>query len=80
MLSYLMTIVFGERIFRYVSPGTHQFEKYIKDEELVAMLGGQGHVLYDITDYTYDPVRGKWMFVPWPRVNYFVTTRKSATK
>ena len=37
-LSYLLTIVAAEKVFRLVEPGTHTFSKFVNPEELVGFF------------------------------------------
>jgi 2-polyprenyl-6-hydroxyphenyl methylase/3-demethylubiquinone-9 3-methyltransferase len=37
-LSYLLTIVAAEKVFRLVEPGTHTFSKFVDPEELVGFF------------------------------------------
>ena|SRR5258707_13166409 len=37
-LSYLLTIVAAEKVFRLVEPGTHTFSKFVNPEELIGFF------------------------------------------
>ncbi|KAI0249715.1 S-adenosyl-L-methionine-dependent methyltransferase [Lactifluus subvellereus] len=73
-LSYLLTIVAAEKVFRLVEPGTHTFSKFVNPEELVGFFAkplAQGACPWISRTYSHGlptrteaEVRGI-VYVPW---------------
>ncbi|KAJ3187065.1 Hexaprenyldihydroxybenzoate methyltransferase, mitochondrial [Gaertneriomyces sp. JEL0708] len=80
-LSYLLTIFLAERVLRWVPNGTHDWEKYVKPEELVAWMGNAGCRVWDQKGLAFNPLLNSWKIVDPAmgglEVNYILTAVKS---
>lgn len=76
--AYALAIVGAEYILRWVPAGTHQWERFVRPEELKAALRGAELSLTDITGMAYDPLADRWSLSRDTDVNYFATATKAA--
>ncbi len=77
--SFLMAIVGAEYVLGWLPRGTHQWEKFIRPEELEEWLGRAGMEVIDRTGVAYNPFTGKWLKAPEDMdVNYMLLARKGA--
>ncbi len=76
--AYALAIVGAEYILRWVPAGTHQWERFVRPDELKAALSGAGLSLSDTTGMVYDPLGDHWSLSRDTDVNYFVTATKKA--
>ena len=85
-LSYILTILLAENIFGLVPQGTHDFQKYLRPDELQKAVEetksdkkwGQ---VRDITGTGLNPITGKWFKLPdWvpgsQDVNYLLSAQR----
>ncbi|RIA82085.1 S-adenosyl-L-methionine-dependent methyltransferase [Glomus cerebriforme] len=85
-LSYLLTILLAENIFNLVPQGTHDFQKYLRPDELQKVVeeknnDDQWGKVKDITGIGLNPITGKWYKLPdWIPgkldVNYLLTAQR----
>ncbi len=59
--SFLMAIIGAEYVLRWLPRGTHQWEKFIRPEELEEWLKDAGMAVIDRTGVIYNPLTGKWL-------------------
>jgi 2-polyprenyl-6-hydroxyphenyl methylase / 3-demethylubiquinone-9 3-methyltransferase len=76
--AYALAIVGAEYVLRWVPAGTHQWERFVRPQELKAALGGAGLTLADTTGMVYDPLGDRWSLSRDTDVNYFATATKAA--
>ncbi|KAL1924256.1 uncharacterized protein VTP21DRAFT_7291 [Calcarisporiella thermophila] len=79
--AWLTTIFMAERILGLVPSGTHDYNKYIRPEELVeAVKALPGWILRDVRGIGFDPIQRRWFssatFPPAGLANYFLTAQK----
>jgi 2-polyprenyl-6-hydroxyphenyl methylase/3-demethylubiquinone-9 3-methyltransferase len=82
-LSYILTILLAENTFKLVPQGTHDFQKYLRPDELQRIVEKDdkwGKVI-DITGIGLNPITSKWYKVPdWIPgkldVNYLLTAQR----
>ncbi|PKC17747.1 ubiquinone biosynthesis O-methyltransferase [Rhizophagus irregularis] len=85
-LSYILTILLAENTFKIVPQGTHDFQKYLRPDELQKIIENiknddkWGKVI-DITGIGLNPITSKWCKLPdWIPgkfdVNYFLTAQR----
>jgi len=58
--SYLMAIVGAEMIMRWLPKGTHDWQKFIKPEELVDMIANAGLTSVDKKGFVFNPLTADW--------------------
>ena len=75
--AYALAIVGAEYILRWLPVGTHQWERFVRPEELKAGLVGAGLTLADTTGMVYDPLADAWSLSRDTDVNYFATATKA---
>jgi ubiquinone biosynthesis O-methyltransferase len=75
-LSYYGMIVGGEKLFRIVPEGTHDWNKFIKPEEIVNILKEYGYCLKDLTGVSYNPLTGNMDFSKDMSMNYILLAKK----
>jgi 2-polyprenyl-6-hydroxyphenyl methylase/3-demethylubiquinone-9 3-methyltransferase len=71
--AYALAIIGAELILRWLPVGTHQWQRFVKPEELTNALDAAGLTLTDTTGMIYDPLADEWRLGPDIDVNYFVT-------
>jgi 2-polyprenyl-6-hydroxyphenyl methylase/3-demethylubiquinone-9 3-methyltransferase len=77
MKAYALAIVGAEYVLRWMPVGTHQWERFVRPEELKAALRGAGLTLADTTGMVYDPLADRWSLSRDTDVNYFATATKA---
>jgi 2-polyprenyl-6-hydroxyphenyl methylase/3-demethylubiquinone-9 3-methyltransferase len=60
----------AEYIVRWLPAGTHDWRKFVRPSELVAILRRHGLDVSDLTGVTYDPLRRSWSLSRDLGVNY----------
>jgi 2-polyprenyl-6-hydroxyphenyl methylase/3-demethylubiquinone-9 3-methyltransferase len=75
--SFGLAIVGAEYILGWLPKGTHQWEKFIKPEELESWLAGESLKTLDRTGVTYNPFSGEWRRARDMDVNYMLVARKA---
>ncbi len=79
--SFLMAIVGAEYVLRWLPRGTHQWEKFIRPEELEEWLRTAGMEVIDRTGVIYNPLTGKWLKADDDMdVNYMLLAHKPAAE
>lgn len=58
--SYIVAILGAERVMRWLPKGTHQWSKFIKPNELIAMARFAGLKVKNQTGFVFNPVRWHW--------------------
>jgi len=78
--AYLLTILGAEHVFGWVPVGTHDYEKYVKIEDLKKMMQDVNLDCVNVMGLTFDPVYSKWKESDDLSCNYFVygVPRKSS--
>jgi 2-polyprenyl-6-hydroxyphenyl methylase/3-demethylubiquinone-9 3-methyltransferase len=71
--AYALAIVGAEYILRWLPIGTHQWERFVRPEELGTALSVAGLKLTDTTGMVYNPLADEWRLGPDTDVNYFAT-------
>jgi len=68
--SYLFAIVGAEYILRWLPIGTHEWEKFVKPEELEETLKNYNFELSDISGLKFNIINNQWYFSDDKSVNY----------
>src|SRR6476661_6628876 len=74
--SFALAIVGAEYILRWLPIGTHQWDRFVRPEELATALSAAGLKLTDNTGMVYNPLADEWRLGPDTAVNYFATAVK----
>ena len=74
--SFALAIVGAEYVLRWLPKGTHEWEKFIKPEELGVWLANNGAVVKSETGVVYHPVGREWKRAKDMDVNYMLVAQK----
>ena len=75
--SYIKAIIGAEYILRWLPIGTHDWNKFIKPEELEKTLSQQKFLTVDIRGMKFNPFSKKWKISSDLSVNYIISSFKS---
>ncbi|MDC0426643.1 bifunctional 2-polyprenyl-6-hydroxyphenol methylase/3-demethylubiquinol 3-O-methyltransferase UbiG [Pelagibacteraceae bacterium] len=75
--SYIKAIVGAEYILRWLPIGTHDWNKFIKPEELERKLTDLDFSISDLTGLDYNPIFQEWKKTKNVSVNYIITSKKN---
>ena len=68
--SYIFAIVRAEYILRWLPIGTHEWEKFLKPEDLISILKKNDLSLDRIDGMNFNLIRNKWSVSKDKSVNY----------
>jgi len=74
--AYALTIVGAELILRWLPVGTHQWQRFVRPDELGTALTRAGLTLTDTIGMIYNPLADEWRLGRDTDVNYFATARR----
>lgn len=74
--SFALAIVGAEYILRWLEPGTHQWERFVKPEELKEAITKSGLTPTDERGMMYNPLGSGWRLTSDTDVNYFLSAKK----
>tara|TARA_B110001452_G_scaffold164189_1_gene136952 strand:- start:2 stop:637 length:636 start_codon:yes stop_codon:yes gene_type:complete len=77
LMSYLKAIIGAEYILRWLPIGTHDWNKFIKPEELEKLLQDEKFTTVDIKGLEFNPILSKWKKSNNLSVNYIITSLKN---
>ncbi|HFC05673.1 MAG TPA: bifunctional 2-polyprenyl-6-hydroxyphenol methylase/3-demethylubiquinol 3-O-methyltransferase UbiG [Rhizobiales bacterium] len=75
--SFGLAIIGAEYILGWMPKGTHQWEKFIKPEELKSWLEEAGMSQKTLSGVTYNPITGTWNRSGDVAVNYMIAAMKA---
>ena len=75
--SYIKAIIGAEYILRWLPIGTHDWNKFLKPEELVQKLIDKNFKSNNIKGLEYNPIFNKWKKSDNLSVNYIVSSIKN---
>ena len=75
--SYIFAIVGAEYILRWLPIGTHEWEKFVKPEDLIAILRKNNLKLDRINGMNFNILKNKWSVSNDKSVNYIAKFIKS---
>ena len=75
--SFVKAIVGAEYILRWLPIGTHDWNKFIKPEELEQHLAKNNFKTVDIKGLEYNPIFKKWKKTNNLSVNYIICSTKT---
>ena len=68
--SYMFAIIGAEYILRWLPIGTHEWEKFVKPDELKKELLNNGLVLEKLDGVKFNPIKNEWFLSKDTSVNY----------
>tara|TARA_B110000305_G_C19115155_1_gene481680 strand:- start:243 stop:740 length:498 start_codon:yes stop_codon:yes gene_type:complete len=77
LMSYLKAIVGAEYILRWLPVGTHDWNKFLKPEELEELLLNEKFSTIDIKGLEFNPILNKWKKSDNLSVNYIICSSKN---
>ena len=77
LTSYLKAIIGAEYILRWLPIGTHDWNKFIKPEELETYLSQEKFLTVDIKGLNFNPLLNKWKKSKDLSVNYIICSLKN---
>ena len=77
LTSYVKAIIGAEYILRWLPIGTHEWNKFIKPEELEKKLFDEKHSTIDIRGLEFNPITRKWKRSNNLSVNYMICSKKT---
>jgi len=75
--SYIKAIIGAEYILRWLPIGTHDWNKFIKPEELEKFLSDENFSTLDVKGLKYNPLSKKWKKTKDLSVNYIISSLKN---
>ncbi len=76
LTSYIKAIIGAEYILRWLPIGTHEWNKFIKPEELQEILSQEKFSTFDIKGLNFNPLLNKWKKSNDLSVNYIICSIK----
>jgi len=76
LTSYVKAIVGAEYILRWLPIGTHDWNKFLKPEELEKLINDVGCSTIDIKGLSFNPFFKVWKKSQDLSVNYIITAKK----
>ncbi|HWA62432.1 MAG TPA: bifunctional 2-polyprenyl-6-hydroxyphenol methylase/3-demethylubiquinol 3-O-methyltransferase UbiG [Caulobacteraceae bacterium] len=68
----------AEHILRWVPPGTHDWNRFLKPEELRGFLAGEPVTVEGPVGLVLEPMNGRWRRSPDADINYMMTVKRRA--
>ena len=75
--SYIFAIVGAEYILRWLPIGTHDWEKFVKPDDLITIAKKSKLDQVDISGLKFNPLINKWNLSNDRSVNYIATFKKN---
>jgi len=76
-ISYIKAIIGAEYILRWLPIGTHDWNKFIKPEELEKFLSDENFSTLDVKGLKFNPLSKKWKKTKDLSVNYIISSLKN---
>ena len=76
IISKYSAIYFAENILNWIPKGTHDFNKFIKPEEIINGLKKEKIKVIDFKGLIYNPLNSNWHLSNNKLINYFCTLKK----
>ena len=77
LTSYIKAIVGAEYILRWLPIGTHDWNKFLRPEELESKLCELNFLTKDVKGLSFNPFLKKWHKTEDLSVNYIITAEKN---
>ena len=76
LMSYVKAIIGAEYVLRWLPIGTHDWNKFLKPEELEKLLQNEKFSTIDIKGLEFNPVLNRWKKSDNLSVNYIICSSK----
>jgi 2-polyprenyl-6-hydroxyphenyl methylase / 3-demethylubiquinone-9 3-methyltransferase len=76
--SFATVIFAAEYLLRQVPRGTHDWQRFIRPEEMRHLLAGAGLELIDMSGLSIAPLKGSWSVSPDMVIDYILAARRAA--
>ncbi|GJD93694.1 bifunctional 2-polyprenyl-6-hydroxyphenol methylase/3-demethylubiquinol 3-O-methyltransferase UbiG [Methylobacterium iners] len=76
--SYALAIVGAEYVLGWLPKGTHDWDKFVRPDELTRAVGAGGLRVCDTTGVVYNPLSDRWSASRDTAVNYMIAADKPA--
>ena len=77
VVSYIKAIIGAEYVMRWLPIGTHNWNKFVRPEELETKLTKLGFSLKDVSGLSFNPILNEWKKSKDFSVNYILTVKKN---
>ena len=77
LTSYVKAIIGAEYILRWLPIGTHDWNKFIKPEDLEKNLNKQKFETLEVKGMVFNPLTSKWKRSDNLSVNYIICSKKN---
>ena len=77
LTSYVKAIIGAEYVLRWLPIGTHDWNKFIKPEELKKKLTDLNFSITNLTGLSFNPIFQEWKRSKDVSVNYIITSKKT---
>ena len=77
IVSYIKAIVGAEYILRWLPIGTHDWNKFIRPEELEKKLSSANFSTIDVKGLEFNPLFNKWKQSDNLSVNYIICSKRN---
>ena len=77
LTSYVKAIVGAEYILRWLPIGTHDWNKFVKPEELEKKLTDLNFSINDVMGLDFNPISQEWKKTKNVSVNYIIVAKKN---
>ena len=74
--SLIFAKIFGEYVLNWIPIGTHQFEKFLKPEEIIEFLKLKKIKIKNIKGMEFNPISNNWLLTDNTNINYFIVGKK----
>lgn len=78
--SWALAIVGAEYVLRWLPAGTHQWDRFVRPQELSRHLQAAGLEPAGFEGMIYDPLRDEWRLASDTAINYFAAAAKPAAR
>ncbi|GMR50804.1 hypothetical protein PMAYCL1PPCAC_20999 [Pristionchus mayeri] len=75
-LSRIAAIWLAEEVLRVVPSGMHDWQQFVKPEELTAELVANGCTVHQVLGMDYNPLMDRWKWTECTQINYAVMAKK----
>lgn len=76
--AFVLAIVGAEYVLRWLPAGTHEFEKFLKPEEIIPALTRAGLTCQPPQGVSYNPLSDQWRLSGDTKVNYMLVASRPA--
>ena len=75
--SYMFAIIGAEYVMRWLPIGTHDWEKFVKPEDLIKISKKNSLEIKNLDGLKYNLLKNKWIFSEDNSVNYIAKFKKN---